>query len=356
MNKIDLYIIKKFLGTFFFTIAILSVIIVVFDAAENYVDLAQAPFWDIVFEYYFNFIPYFINLFIYLFTFISVILFTSKLAGNTEIIAILSSGISFKRMLWPYIQSAIFLALLSFVLGNFIIPKTQVKLRVFKETYLSQLKKNKGKDIHIQMSPGEFAYVSSYDLKYNTGYKFSLERYDSNRLVYKLLADRAIYDTTDNKWQIRNYFIRDLHGKEEKLSRGYQLDTTLNLQPQDFYYNKEEWTQMNYFQLRDQIADFKEKGIGDVVSYEVEMQKRMAAPFATIILTIIGVALSSRKVRGGIGKHLGLGIAITFTYILFQQFSTVFATFGDLSPAMAAWIPNIIFAALGLFLLKTAPK
>ncbi|MFA8451630.1 MAG: LptF/LptG family permease [Bacteroidales bacterium] len=357
MRKIDLYIIKKFLGTFFFTIAILSVIIVVFDAAENYVDLVKAPFWDIVFSYYFNFVPYFINLFLYLFTFISVILFTSKLAGDTEIIAILSSGISFRRMLWPYIQSAIFLAILSFVLGNFIIPKTQVQLRTFKETYLSQLKKNKGQNIHIQLNPGEYAYVSSYDLKYQVGYKFSLEHYEENRLTYKLLSDRITFDTASNKWNISNYFIREIDkNNNEYLQYGYSLDTTLNMEPEDFYTNKEEWVQMNYFELKNHIQDYKEKGIGDVVAYEVEMQKRMAAPFSTIILTIIGVALSSRKVRGGIGFHLGMGIAITFSYILFQQFSTVFATFGNLPAPIAAWIPNIIFAGLGFYLLRKAPK
>ncbi|MFA8300590.1 MAG: LptF/LptG family permease [Hyphomicrobiales bacterium] len=357
MNKIDIYIIKKFLGTFFFTIALLSIIIVVFDFAENYEDLSQAPMNKIIFEYYCNFIPYFLNLFLYLFTFISVILFTSKMASRTEIIAILSSGISFRRMLWPWIFSAILLALLSFTLGNFIIPETQINLRKFKEEYMSQLKKERGQNIHLQLSPGEFVYVSNYSIKYQIGYKFSLEKYVDDSLVYKLNAERIEYDTANKSWMIRNYFIRNLsNDTTERLSKGYSLDTIIDLQPEDFYLNKEEWQEMNYFQLNAQIKEFKEKGIGNVSDYEVEMQKRMAAPFATLILTLIGVSLSSRKVRGGIGLHLAAGIALTFTYILFQQFTTVFSTYGDLPPFLAAWIPNFIFIFIMIYLLRKAPK
>ncbi len=358
MKIIDFYIIKKFLGTFIYAISLLIIIVIIFDISENIDDFLEhnAPIEEIVLSYYLNFIPYFINLFIYLFTFISVIFFTSKMASNTEIIAFLSSGISFHRFLRPYFISAVFLAIVSFYLANFLIPRTNQKRRVFKDTYMENLLKAKDRHIHLQMVPGTFVYVENFNVTTNSGIRFSIEKYKNSELQYKLNAERIRWDSVNQNWIIEDYYIRELAHNQENLIKGKTLDTVLSLKPTDFFFYKEDFEEMNYFELNERIRQEKLKGSEKVKSYEVERSKRIASPFATLVMTLIGVALSSRKLRGGIGMHLGLGIAITFAYILFMQISTVFATLGSLSPNVAAWIPNIIFTILGLILLKLAPK
>jgi len=359
MKKIDYYIIKKFLGTFFYAIALLTVIIIIFDVSEkieNFIE-NEAPLYEIIFSYYLNFIPYFINLFSYLFVFISVIFFTSKLASNTEIIAILSAGISFRRLLQPYLISAAILGALSFALANFVIPHTNIETRAFKQKYIQNLRNDMGHNIHLQMSKGVFAYIERFDRKSNTAQKFSLEQIDSTgKLKYKLNTEKAIYDSVSNKWQLKNYYERYINGLNEELIIGKEKDTTLKISPKDLILIKEDYEEMDFMEIRNFIDKQKLKGAPNVITYEIEMYKRIAFPFASIILTIIGVSLSSRKVRGGIGVHLGAGIALTFLYILFMQFTTVFAISGNLSPLAAAWLPNIIYIFIALYLLKKAPK
>ncbi len=358
MKILDIYIIKKFLGTFFYAISLLILIVIIFDISENIDEFIKkdAPLTEIIFNYYLNFIPYFINLFAYLFTFISVIFFTSKLASNTEIVAMLSGGVSYYRFLRPYLISAIILAIMSFYLGNFLIPKTNIKRREFKDKYMENLDEDKERNIHLKIGPQTYVYLENFSSTTNTGTKFSMEKFDGNKLVYKMMGDRLRWDSTGNFWSIDNYTIRKIEDIRETIHRGNRLDTTINLKPSDLYIKKEDFEEMNFWELRDRIKEERLKGSVKAKIYEVEKQKRIAAPFATIILTLIGVTLSSRKMRGGIGMHLGLGIALTFTYILFMQITMVFATFGNLSPFLAAWIPNIIFAAVGLVLLKTAQK
>ncbi len=358
LKIIDIYIIRKFLGTFFYAITLLILIVIIFDVSENIDSFIQkeAPLEAIIIDYYLNFIPYFINLFIYLFTFISVIFFTSKLAGNTEIIAILSSGVSFRRLMWPYMLSAILLAIMSFYLGNFLIPKTNQVRRVFKNNYMEDLVKDKTKNLHLQISPGTFAYVESYNSKTQQGYKFSLEKFEGQKMTYKLLADRIHLDTVNNSWKLKNYYIRYIDSTSHRIIKGKELDTTFNLQPDDLYKIKEEFEEMDYFELNAEILAQKEKGSLAYKKLEVEKNKRTSGPAAIIILTVIGVSLSSRKVRGGIGMHLGVGIALTFSYILLMQVSTVFSTFGSLSPLLASWIPNIIFSIIAFYLLIIAHK
>ena len=358
MKKIDLYIIKKFLGTFFYAISLLIVIVIIFDISENideFID-REVPINAIIFDYYLNFIPYFVNLFSYLFTFISVIYFTSKMASNTEIVAILSSGISYYRLLRPYFISAILLALLSFYLSNFLIPYTNQKRRIFEGRYIENMIKDKDQNIHFQINPGTFVYMESFNRRNNMGFRFTLEKFDQNELVYKLSADRITYDSLSGKWVIDNYVERKIDHMTESLERGVRLDTTLNLEPSDLYVLKEYFEEMNFSELREHIRKEKLKGSEDVVFSEVEKHSRISSPFATLVLTLIGVSLSSRKIRGGIGMHLGLGILITFAFILFMRITTVFATFGNLSPALAVWIPNLIFGTIGLLLMRTAPK
>lgn len=357
MKTLDWYIFKKYIGTFFFSISLLILIVIVFDVSENIDSFIknEASFKEVVFHYYIPFIPYFINLFIYLFVFISVIFFTSKMAGHTEIIAILSSGISFKRFLRPYIMAAILLSIASFYLGNFLIPKTDSVRREFKDKYIERLTKSSGSNIHVQIEKDVYVYVGNFDIKRKIAYRFSMEKFEGNTLTYKLMSDKAIYDTINGSWMLETYVERFMY-PEETMVRGKSKDTTIMLQPRDLYNIKEEFEEMNLFEIRNHIKNLELKGADNTLMYRIEMHKRIASPVAIIILTVIGASLSSRKVRGGMGLHLGIGIVITFSYILFMEFSRVFALSGMFSPFIAAWLPNIIFSIIGIYFLVKAPK
>lgn len=357
MRKLDWYIFKKYIGTFFFAISLLILIVIVFDVSENIDSFMknEATLKEVVLHYYVPFIPYFINLFIYLFVFISVIFFTSKMAGHTEIIAILSSGISFKRFLLPYIMAGSLLVVGSFYLGNFLIPKTDSVRREFKDKYIERLTKSSGSNIHVQIEKGTYVYVGNFDIKKKIAYKFSLEKFENNEMKYKLVADKASYDTINETWTIHNYVERCLYPNESMI-RGKEKDTTFKLLPRDLYNIKEEFEEMNLFEIRNHIKNLELKGANNTLPYEIEMHKRIASPAAILILTIIGAALSSRKVRGGMGLHLGIGIVITFSYILFMEFSRVFALSGMFSPMLAAWLPNIVFSLIGIYFFIKAPK
>jgi lipopolysaccharide export system permease protein len=358
MRTIDRYIIKKFLGTFFFTLVLLIFIVIVFDISEKIDDFLKhdAPLKAIVFDYYLNFVPYFINLFSYLLTFIAVIFFTSRMASDSEIIAILSSGISFRRMLFPYFISALVLGLLSLFLTNFIIPYTNKSMLAFEMRYINEPREFSDQNIHKQISPGTFIYLENFNMHTNTGWKFTLEKFEGRTLTHKLKAERIEWDSVKSRWLISNYYSRRLNGIAESITKGMKLDTVLPFQPADFTEDIEEVKIMDYFMLRKHIKDKELRGDSDLIKYKVKKYERIAFPFATLILTVIGVSVSSRKVRGGIGFHLGLGLALTFIYILFMQIFTVFATFGDLPPLIAVWIPNIIFGFIAFFLYRIAPK
>lgn len=359
MKILDWYIIKKFLGTFFYSIALLIVIVIVFDLSEKIDAFIKnnAPLHEIIFQYYFNFIPYFINLFIFLFTFISVVFFTSRLAANTEIIAMLSTGISFRRLLFPYMVSALFLAVLSFFLGNFVIPITNQGMRKFMDKYVDKPPVNNKRNVHVQIAPNTFAYVESYNPGRKIGYHFSLEKYDGIRLVYKLNSADITQDTIPNRWILNNYYGRTISkGGEQHIFSGRRMDTTLAINPRDLYKVRHRFNEMNLFQLNGFIEAEKAKGSLAYRRYEVEKYKRLASPLAVLILTLMGVALSSRKTRGGIGLNLGLGITLAFSYILLMQVSTVFSTQGNLDPSVGAWIPDVIFLLISLYLIKRAPK
>ena len=358
MKKLDLYIIRKFLGTFFYAIALLAVIIIIFDISEKIDDFLEKkpPLSAIIFQYYANFIPYFINLFSALFTFIAVIFFTSKLAANTEIIAILNSGVSFKRLLRPYMLSALFLALLSFGLTNFVIPKTSKNMQNFQKTYLKSQKNNNETNIHMQISPKVFAYVETFDAKSQKGFRFSLEKFNDSTMTEKLTSDNIQWDSISGMWKLENWSKRIIKDKGETLTRGATMDTLLNMTPGDFTIDVEDAMYMDYRELRDFIEMEKLRGSSNLLKFQIEKHKRIAFPFATIVLTLIGVSLSSRKARGGIGFNLGVGITICFAFILFMQVTTVFATFGNLPPIIAVWIPNFLFGILALWLIRIAPK
>ncbi len=358
LKKLDIYIIKKFLGTYFYAIALIIGIVIVFDISEKIDDFIEkdAPVKLIIFNYYMNFVPYFANLFTALFTFIAVIYFTSKLANDSEIIAMLSNGISFMRLLVPYFISAAIIAVFSLILILFVIPPANRVRLEFENTYLRREFRNRDRNIHMQVKPGVFVYMESYNNRYDIGQKFSMEEFENGKLKSKLFANYIKWDTTINKWKINKYYIRNFEGIHESLIKGNSLDTTLNIYPSDFSRRLSIVETMNYFQLNEFIKKEKMRGADNIETYLIEKYRRFSFPFATFILTLIGVSLASRKVRGGIGLHIGLGILIAFTYVMFMQVSTVFATNGSMSPLLAVWVPNIIFSGVALLLYKYAPK
>jgi len=358
LKKIDWYIIKKFLGTFCYALSLIILIVIVFDIAEKIDDFldSEATTHEIVFDYYFNFIPYFANLFSPLFIFISVIFFTSKMASNSEIIAILNSGMSFKRMLLPYFLVATLLAFGTYYLSSWVIPKTNKARLAFEDTHIRSPFVNRDRHIHRQISPGTFIYMEKYNSKYDIGYSFSMERFKDGELVYKLLAKDIRWQKDTEMWAIKNYTIRYIDGLDERIERGARIDTVLNIFPKDFEHSRFEMTSMNNSELDDFIISEEKRGAGNLEGYLIEKYRRYAFPFATFILTLIGVSLSSRKVKGGIGMHLGIGIASCFAYILFFQISTTFSINAGLSPLISVWIPNIVFSIYALYLYKLAPK
>jgi lipopolysaccharide export system permease protein len=358
VKKLDLYIIRKFLGTFFLALALIMAVAVMFDISEKMDDFIErrAPFKAIVFDYYLNFIPYFANLFAPLFVFISVIFFTARLAANTEVIAILNSGVSFRRLLWPYFLASAFLAGMSFYFNGWVIPHASKIKLAFENAYIKKPVEFKDHNIHRQVAPGEFIYLESFNNIYNTGYRFSIEKYKDGKRTYFLNSERVRWDSLKSKWSIENFYERKINGYHEELRNGKIMDTVLPIKPADFRQRLNIIEAMDTPHLDEFIREQQSEGVANVSAYMIEKYRRIAIPFSTFILTLMGVSLASRKVRGGIGLQLGIGITLAFTYIMFMQISTTFATGGSLSPLIAVWIPNIVYAGIGLFLLRIAPK
>ena len=359
VNIIDLYIIRKFLGTFFFALLLIIVVAVVFDFSEKVDDFIEknAPARAIIFDYYMNFIPHFAVLFSSLFTFISVIFFTSKMAYNTEVVAILASGRSFRRLLYPYVISAAIISTFSFFLSNYVIPGANKTRLEFEEVYIRNHPYNFDKrNVHKQISPGTYIFMESFSNSSDMGYKFSMEKFENGKLTSKLMADYIRWDTTKRKWNLQNYYIRNMQGLDETIIKGQSTDTTINLDPEEFKRRDEFVETMNLSDLNKYITTLRSQGSDNINTFIIEKQKRLAYPISTFILTMIGVTLSSRKVRGGIGMQLGLGLGLSFGYILFMQFSSQFAISGALSPFLAAWVPNFIFIIISVILYKLAPK
>jgi lipopolysaccharide export system permease protein len=360
IKLIDAYIIRKFLGTFFFCLVLILTIAVVFDFAEKIDNFMEkhAPVQAIIFGYYMNFIPYFATLFAPLFVFISVIFFTSKMAVNTEIIAILNSGMSFRRLMWPYFLSALVIASFTFVLTNFVIPKSNLIRMDFEDKYYrSSSRKVTVENIHRMENKNIYAYMGSFSPLSQRGQFFTIEKFnDSGRLESKLSASSVIYDTVVHKWTAINYYIREIKGNEEVITKGAQIDTTLTIQPTDFSRDPGFVGTMTYRELYDFIDLLRLQGSDELKLFLIEKHRRYASPFAVFILTLIGVSLSSRKIRGGIGMNIGIGLILSFSYILFLQFASQFSLKGNLGPMLAMWIPNILYSIIALVLYKMAPK
>jgi lipopolysaccharide export system permease protein len=356
---IDSYIIKKFLGTFFFCLLLILTIAVVFDFAEkidNFME-KQAPVKAIILDYYLNFIPYFAMLFAPLFVFISVIFFTSKMAVSTEIIAILNSGMSFRRMMWPYFLSAFIIATFTFVLTNFVIPKSNLIRMDFEDKYYhSSTKRITIENTHRQVFKNVLVYMGTFNPLSQRGQNFTIEKIDSGKLISKLSAASVKYDTALHKWSALNYYIREIKGNNQVITKGKQIDTTLNINPEDFSRDPSYVGTMTSHELDNYIKLLRLQGSDELKLFLIEKYRRFANPFAVFILTLIGVTLSSRKIRGGIGMHVGIGLGLSFSYILFLQFASQFCLKGNLGPMLAMWIPNIIYSVIGLVLYKLAPK
>jgi len=351
LKKIDRYIMKKFIMTFFIALLLIIGIVIIFDISEKVDDFVEknAPLKSIIFDYYLNFIPYFINMFSPLFVFITVIFFTSMMASNSEIIAILSCGVSYHRLMYPYMLSALLIALLSLSLNLWIIPRANVKRVQFEATYTKLDRRNlNSNNVHYQISPGQFVYVESFSTWNNTAYNFTIEDIEDNKLVKKITAETAVWDSSFDGWKLRKYFIRDynIEGLEDRITFGEELDTCLNLTVTDFYRNKKTVETLPYKALNELIDTQKMRGDANVMYAQIEKHTRWALPFSAFILTIIGVSLSSRKRRGGIGLNIGVGIALSFTYILFLRFSQMFVYGGALPPFIALWVPNLLFAVI----------
>lgn len=359
MKKLDKYILGKFLGTFVYAISLISVIIIVFDISEKLDAFIKrhASFHSIVVDYYFNFLPYLINQYSPLFTFIAVVFFTSRLAARSEIVSMLSGGISFWRLLVPYMMGAAMIASLSLFLNHIVIPNANKTRIRFEDTYVRDQYYNLSVHIHKQIKPGVFIYVHNYDVTRNLGVKFSLEKIQNQQLKYKLMSETIIWDSTKHDWKIYNYFVRKIlpNGKEVTYS-GMEKDTSINLSPGDFTEKLTDVEALDYHELKQFIAEQRMEGSNNVKFEQVEMYKRTAFPFATFILTLIAVALSSRKVRGGTGLHLGLGLLIAFSFILFMQISTTFAEGGFIPPLISVWIPNFLYGILAFFMIRATPK
>lgn len=357
---IDRYIIRKFLGTFFLSLVLILTIAVVFDFAEKIDNFMErsAPAEAIIFDYYMNFIPYFATLFAPLFVFIAVIFFTSKLAINTEIIAILNSGMSFRRMLLPYFLSALVIAVFTFSLTNFVIPESNLKRIDFEDKYYrSSRRKAPVENIHRKLSDNTYMFLGSYNPLSMRGQNFSLDHFDdSGRIVSKLTAMSVVYDTTMNKWTAENYYIREIYSDKEVITQGEELDTTLSIRPLDLQRDPGFVGTMNYSELNEYIDLLRLQGSEELKLFLIEKYKRFSNPFAVFILTLIGVSLSSRKIRGGIGMNIGIGLSLSFSYILFLQFASQFSLKGNLEPMLAMWIPNILYTAIALVLYRLAPK
>ncbi|MBQ5803723.1 MAG: LptF/LptG family permease [Bacteroidales bacterium] len=355
---LDKYIIKKFIGTYFFAILLIIGIVIIFDISEKIDDFVdkEAPLKAIIFNYYSNFIPYFMNMFSPMFVFISVIFFTSKLAANSEIVAILAGGISFKRIMYPYLISAAVIAAFSLLLNLFVIPPANKGRLAFEEKYIKKKYENTGRNLHYQISPGTFMYVESFSTWNNTAYKFTLESIEGNTITSKLSAETAAWDSTKGCWKLNNYHLRKYVGNSESITTGKTLDTTIAITVSDFYRKKKMVEQLNYPQLNNMIETQKMRGDQMVKYALIEKHTRFALPFSAFILTIIGVSLSSQKRRGGIGMNIGIGIALSFSYILFLRFSQMFVHTGALPPGFALWLPNLLYAMIAFFLYRIAPK
>lgn len=358
LRTLDRYIIRQFLGTFFFILVIIMLIAVVFDISEKTEDFAtmHASGLEILMNYYVNFIIYYSNRFSGLLIFLAVLLFTSRLSHRTEVIAMLSSGVSFPRIMWPYFLSATFLTGLALVINHMVLPAANKIRLAFEEEHIRATFFVDDKHIHREIAPGTIAYMESFNVQEKRGFRFSLSQWQNGELTRKLTADRATYDSLKGTWHVNDYVLRIMDTKPEQLIRGNDLDTLIALKPSDLGQRWETAMAMGWTELNDYIAAKKAQGDDSVGPYLIEKHQRTSAPFATYVFTLIGVSIASRKVRGGTGLHLALGVGLILVYIFAGQLLSVAATNAGLEPFIAVWLPNVLFLLIGIWIYRRAPK
>ncbi|MEM6524628.1 MAG: LptF/LptG family permease [Bacteroidota bacterium] len=357
MKLIDKYILKKFLGAFVFTVLIIVSVILVIDVTEKTDKFVKAGVTtsDIV-SYYLDFIPWIANFITPLTTFIATVFITAQMAGRTEIIAILSSGVSFKRMLLPYFLGASAIALMSFVLTGWVIPNSNKSRLAFEIEHLKSKFYYDKTNIHIQVAPNTYLYMRSYNNQSNVGYNFTLERVEGTELKSKLSANRISWDKENEKWRLTTWKTISIDSINEVMDKGKEMDTTLAIHPTEFASNYRNYDGMTIDELNDEIAKLKLRGASNVEIYEVEKYTRFTAPFAILILTFMGVIVSSRKTRGGAGFQIALGFLLSFLFIIFFILSKSVAEAGDMHPMLGVWIPNIVFGGISLLMYKYVPR
>ena len=326
-----------------------------FDVTEKLDAFLTAPIKETLFDYFASFLPYFANMLSPLFVFISVIFFTTKLAGNSEIIAIVSSGVSFRRLLRPYMIGAAVIAALTFVLSNFIIPPGNVARIAYTNKYVRNKSVETGIDIQLMAKPGVVVYFGRFENSTKTGYRFTLDKFEGKDLVSRMTAQTISYDTTRNyHWTVRDYMIRDFNGMKEKITTGTVKDTIIPIEPKDFLIAANDQEPLTTPQLSEYIEKQKMRGVANIKAFEIEKEKRYASTAAAFILTLIGMSLSAKKSKGGMGLNIGIGLALSFSYILFSAVTSSFAVNGLTSPFIAMQIPNVVYLAIGIFLYRRA--
>ncbi|MCM1428807.1 MAG: LptF/LptG family permease [Clostridium sp.] len=351
LKILDRYILGKFLGTYFMATILFLAVIAMFDTTEKLDAFLTAPLKETLFDYFASFLPYFANQLSPLFVFISVIFFTTKMAGNSEIIAILSSGVSYKRLLVPYMIGAAFISAMTFALSNYIIPPTNVNRIKYTNKYVRNKAVESGVNIQLQVEPGVVAYIGRFENSTKTGYNFSLDKFKNKQLVSRMTAQTVNYDTTKNyHWKLHNYMIRDFDGMTEKIRKGSYIDTIITIEPKDFLISVNDQETLTTPQLTEYVEKQRMRGVANIKGFEIEKERRIASTAAAFILTLIGMSLSSKKTKGGMGLNIGIGLALSFSYILFSTVTSSFAINGLTSPMIAMEIPNIVYLLIGLFL------
>ncbi|MBQ9588134.1 MAG: LptF/LptG family permease [Bacteroidales bacterium] len=356
---IDRYILGKYLKTFLLWFVLITVIVITFDISEKLDDFIKerAPLSEIIFQYYVNFIPNFFNLYGQLFIFISTLFFTSKMAANTEIIAILGSGISYQRFLRPYLHGATLLCIFMLLIGNFVIPRSNIQLEDFEGKYIHTSKRSYYSNLHFQTSAGVQVFTFSYDVAEKSATLFQQDSYDSSGiLVERLCANKLTFDTLSGQWNALGLVRRTFDGDNETCTNENHATLSLHLEPNDFNEAAKQITTMNSIELYDHIQHEIMRGSGAVTEAKIEFYQRILNPLAFIIMTLIGVAISSRKTRGGIGVHLAIGITLAFAFIVMMRMFAVFAINGNYPPFLAVLTPQLTFAIAALILIKKAPK
>jgi lipopolysaccharide export system permease protein len=352
LKILDKYIIRNFLGTYIFAILLLLAIVVMFDVNEKLDSFLKAPLKETIVDYFVNFLPYFANQFSPLFTFIAVIFFTSKLAGNSEFIAMFSTGMSFRRLLRPYMLAAAVIAAATFLLSAYVIPPANAKRIEYTNKYVRNKSVEYGTNIMLMVAPGQIAYISRYDAASKTGYRFSLERFDDQKRLRSRLTSQSIKWDTLYSWQVVDYVIRDFNDTREEIRKGRRLDTIIPFEPRDFLIASNDHEKMTSPELSEYIARQKQRGVANIQNFEVERERRYAMTAAAFILTVIGMTLSVRKVKNGMGLNIGIGLVLSFSYILFMTITQTFAISGLTSAFVAMWIPNFIYIIIAIILYR----